>query len=279
MKKRQNLLVLCIICLLAVIAVIGIENDVLRIEWLHDSQKETGNEQSMGNKADSEENNTTENNKRSNILYTNGIEIELINCEMIEDVDIENQTKYCAEYFYSGELPDAKYLKEYTDYEAIKKECPELCELWENGSNSVEEMQEVYNRNLDIISKHTTMKHPKTRYFFVECRITNPSTKMNETCLDLDIFIKSEEEYLDMQECTCYFDKAVNLEGDERTNRFFWYPFAAGEVLECVIGFEIEEVWNEEEKYYVGIQTPGIDYFTLENIQGVPLVQSGTNDE
>lgn len=36
-------------------------------------------------------------------------------------------------------------------------------------------------------------------------------------------------------------------------------------MLECTLGYEVKEEWDEYEEYYIGVQTPGVDYWTLEN--------------
>lgn len=282
MVKKKKYFVLGIFCILAMIAVVMIENKKVTPEKTYISNAETEVKDAPNAVEDeSDDVDNDETDKNNNTLYVDGIEIEVLGCEMIEDTDISKQTKYSQEFFYSGEVPDAEYLIEYIDYEAIKEECPELQELWENESDStdIEHVKEVYNRHLDVIEKHTTMIHPKTRYYFVRCKMTNTKQKKYNACLDVYIFVKGEGEYLYMQRGACYFDKAVYLEGDERVHNFFWYPIAEGEVLECVLGFEIQEVWNEEEKYYVGVQTPGVDNFTLDNIQSVQLIELEDEDE
>jgi len=117
----------------------------------------------------------------------------------------------------------------------------------------------------------------KTKYYFVTYKITNETGKKLNTSLGLDTFIASEEsEYLAMRENCCYFDHAVNLTEEGREKCFFWYTFSEDEVLECVIGYEIRQVWSENETYYVGIQTPGVDYWTFENTTVIPLKETGS---
>lgn len=219
-------------------------------------------------------------NKADNILYFNNLSLEILSCEKIEDTEIETQTTYPAEWFYSGELPDGEYLVEYKDYEAIEKASPELKDLWENEGHTPEETEEIYNRNLDVIEQYTTMRHPKTRYYFAKCRITNLLDRENEVCVAPEVFISDQSEFLWPQEDNCYFDKAVHTATEEeRTHQFFWYPFKKGEVLECVLGFEIREKWNEDETYYLGHQTAIEGGYTFENTEVIPLMGTdGTNE-
>jgi len=212
--------------------------------------------------------------EQSNVLYTaDGLKIEVISCNAIEDSSIEIQEIYKAEFFYNGKLPDEDYKEEFIDYEAIKAVCPELRDLWErSASYSVTETKEIYNRNLDVIEEHTTMRHPKTTYYFVNCKITNTSGKANKCNVDTDVFISSpESEYLELQECSCYFDHAVYTEEKERTQSFFLYPFKKDETIECVIGFAVKKADNEASDYYMGVQRAGVDMFTKDNTQLVPL--------
>ncbi len=218
--------------------------------------------------------------EKNNILYTDNLSVEIVSCEVLEDTEIESQTTYQPQYFKSGNLPDADYLEEYVDYETIKKVCPELRNLWESDDYTIEEEKEIYERNLDVIDQYTTMEHPKTKYFFVKCRITNLSEKIHEASVALDTFISSDQsEYLAMHECAVYFDRAVYTTGEDREKSFFWYTFEQEEVLECVIGYEIKEEWNADEIYYLGVQTAQVDYWTLENTQVVPLIETRDVDE
>lgn len=260
------------LCAVSLICVFCLENNLLTMP--HEKKENANNDL----KAASET--TVEND--DNILYKNNLSIEILSCEMIEDIDIENQTTYKAEWFCTGELPDAEYTEKYIDRDAIKEACPELRDLWENDNYTMEETKEIYNRNLDVIEQHTKMLHPKTRYYFVKCRITNLFGKINETSLELDIFISPDDnEYLALatHESAVYFDKAIYTTGEEREKRFFWYAFEEDEVLECVLGYEIKEEWNENEKYYLGVQTPGVDVWTQKNTQLVPLPKEGDLDE
>lgn len=263
-KRKKKLILLGILSVLAVGIVFGLENNLLTMP-----QENEENRTYFANLSGEK---TQANEEKQNILYTNNLSIEVVSCEKIEDTDIEAQTTYQPEYFKKGELPDAEYLEAYTDMEAIKEVCPELRDIWENDAHTIEEEKEIYNRNLDVIEQYTTMRHPKTRYFFVKCKITNLIQEVNETSVALDTFISSDQSaYLAMHAGAVYFDKAIHTSGEERERGFFWYRFEAGEVLECVLGYEIKEEWNENETYYIGVQTPGAEKWTLKNTQLVPL--------
>ena len=275
MRKNKVLFFIIGICVLAFAGVFCLENNILPMPY---EKKEENNKLSevSGEIIEKQE-------EQNHILYTNDVSIEILSCNMIEDTHIESQTAYKAEWFKAGELPDAEYEEEYIDYEAVKEACPELRELWENEDNkyTIEETKEIYNRNLDVIEQYTTMRHPKTRYFFVTCRITNLLEERNEAGLALDTFISfNDSESLAMHDnYAVYFDKAVYTTGEERGNRFFWYPFEAKEVLECVLGYEIKEENDKNEEYYLGVQTPGADVWTFENTQLVPLTETGGLNE
>lgn len=213
-------------------------------------------------------------------LYTNNLCVEVLSCEVVEDVDIEKQTTYPAEWFLSGKLPDSDYREEVIDYEAIKEECPQLRDIWENdGKYSDEEVKDIYNQHLDVIEKYTTMEHPKTKYYFVKCKITNLSKKTIEASVGFDTFVTGlYDPYLIMHEGACYFDEAVYIEGDEREKQFFWHTFKPNEIFECVVGYEIK-VEDDNTKCYIGVQTPGVDNFTVDNTQLIPLEETGDSHD
>lgn len=267
MKKKKAYFFVGSLCILSFITVYCLENNLLTMPYEKKESRAI----------------TEKNEENNHILYRNNVSIEILSCKMIEDIDIEDQDLYKAEWFKMGELPDAEYVEEYIDYEAIKEVCPELRDLWENENdkNTVEENKKIYERNLDVIELYTTMKHPKTKYFFVNCKITNLLGETNEVSLALDTFIKPDNSTsLAMHsDCAVYFDKAIHTTGEEREKDFFWYTFEENETLECVVGYEIKEEWDENEKYYLGVQTAGVDIWTLENTRLVPLEETGDSND
>ncbi len=265
-RKLRGIVLIAVVCAAALIIVLCIEN---------------GNSESIGVLSEKVE--QKENAEKNTILIKDNVSLEVLSCEMIEDFDIENQTTYAAEWFKTGEMPDADYQEEFIDTEKIKEVCPELKEIWETDRHTLEEEGEIYNRNLDVIKQYTTMRHPKTRYYFAKCRITNLSKQTNNVSLSYYTFVcsgKSEYQYLGGSDTThVYFDKAVNTTGEDRLNRFFWYPLEGGEVLECTMGFEIKQEWDDNEKYYIGVSLPGVNLYTFENTKVIPLTAEGDENE
>lgn len=283
MKKTKSLILIGSLCVLAFIVVFCIENNLFKDKTIPSEGDNNPSLPVVSGEQMGEENGESEENKeKTKILFTNNeLAIEVLSCEMIEDTDIESQTTYAPEWFIMGELPDADYEDECIDYGAIKEVCPELKDLWEgdNYDYTEEELKEIYNRNRDVIEQYTIYKHPKTRYIFAKCRIENRHKGKNETTVDVDTFTSSENsKYLARHDNAVYFDKAIHTIGEDRDHRFFWYTFGEGEVLECTLGFEMKEEWNEKDKYYIGVQPSGVDFFTLSNTRLVPLVVGDAND-
>lgn len=257
MKKRiKGFVLLGVLCVVTLTSVYCIEHNVWNLGTLLSFEKKESAKE--------------ENNR---VLTTDQrLSIEVLSCEMIEDFDIEAQTTYAAEWFKDGVLPDADYIQEDIDYLAIRSESKELDDLWSRYDYSDEEANEILQRNQHIIEKHTKRYHPKTRYFFVRCKITNLLEKANDASVDVDSFIASEQgEVFAVHNDAVYFDKAIHLRGEDRDHRFFWYSFEPGEVMECTLGYEIQQERDENEVYYIGVQSPGVYDVTLQNTQLVLL--------
>ncbi len=210
----------------------------------------------------------------SNVIRQGLLEYELISYEIVEDTEIEQQQAYKKEFFREEELATADYTEEFVDYDAIKEDSPELKELFENKLNYTDaEYAEIRNQHIDVIQKHTVMRHPKTRYLFVKCNITNKSERPNNVLLDLYTFIVSADGKDSIyHDNLCYFDKAVNISDDDRAHRFYEYPFDKNETLECTIGFAIKEEYGPDEQYYVGVVPAGADYVDPEHTENIVKV-------
>lgn len=217
----------------------------------------------MGSAASSMEDLTTElttedmtaGEEKNNKFTYQDVEYEFLSYEVIEDTDIATQTKYAAANFFSGELPDPNELEEYRDMEAIKAECPELKEAWENDdAYTNEEVAEIFHNNIDIINKYTNMVHLKTRYFFINCQITNTSDEEKDVYMNEIRFILSspDQEQSLAHDNICYFDASSHTQGDDRIHEFFVYTLQPGETLNCTIGFPAKEE-IEDQEYYFGM--------------------------
>ena len=125
------------------------------------------------------------------------------------------------------------------------------------------EYQEFMKKHL---KEYTTQRHPKTKYVFLHCRITNISSKLVEEYInDMRVVVMSGGRPVAVREINCYFDKSQNTDGDDRTHSFLIYEFKTDETIECVIGCCIEEdertgmSFSEENKFYVGFLPIGLD--------------------
>ncbi len=275
MKKLIGFICIGCLCIAALIVVFCVENGKIG------AQKSNNNNSLPVQAGDSGEKGT-ECEKINSVITKNNLSIEILSSEVIEDTEIESQTKYPAEWFASGELPDADYQTEYIDYRKVREACPELKAMWDNPNDySIPEVVEIYEKNWDVTRQYITLGHPKTRYVFAKCKITNLRNGNNNASVGVYIFTSSENSKILGMSDTClqYFDKAVNLVGEDRDHSFFWYPFKEGEVLECTLGFEIPEEYNENDKFYIGIPAPGEDYCTLENCRLIPLAAAGDTNE
>lgn len=197
---------------------------------------------------------------------THTVEYEILSYDIIEDVNISTQTKYTGDNFYDGCLPDPNYLKEYTDYQAMRKDYPQYDEyLSSNGEKGMtsSEYQKFMKQHL---KEYTTQRHPKTKYVFLHCRITNISSKpVEEYINDMRVVVMSGGKPVAVREINCYFDKSQNTDGDDRTHSFLIYVFKTGETIECVLGCCIEEdertgmSFSEDNKFYAGFLPIGLD--------------------
>ena len=243
MKKVIMIILLCISVTGTIFAVNAIE-----------SKKETPEERKQQREQKEDSGKKTDVQDRKVILSdSRSLELEFLSYEIIEDTEIEKQDTYKAEFFYHGELPDADYQEEVIDYERAEKECPELRDIWGEDSEDKytgEEVKEIYDKH---IGTYTSMQHPKTRYLFVKCQITNLRDKSVEESLSLEHGIVSKDgtEYV-YRDGGIYFDKPQHTDGEDRTHSFFFYNFEPGETLECTLGVEIKQQYGEDEEYYIG---------------------------
>lgn len=251
MKKIVMIIVLCLVALSLIFIVNTIESrkqtpDERRQEQQRRQEQEKGKK--SVEKEETDDRKVIQSESRS-------LEFEFLSYEMIEDTEIEKQDTYKAEYFYGGEVPKADYQEEIIDYEKARKECPELREIWDGEDGVLTEDQvETYHK---YIGKYKSMQHPKTRYLFVKCRITNLRDKSVDENVSLSHGIVSKDgtEYV-YSDAGVYFDKPQHTEGEDRVHSFFYYNFAPKESLECTIGVEIKQKYGENEQYYIGFQPP-----------------------
>ena len=195
---------------------------------------------------------------------TGNLQYEFISYDLIEDKDIEVQTKYKAEFFTEGKLPPSDYIVKKVDYAAMRRDYPKYDEYMEsNGEKGLTDNEaEMFER--DHEAEYTTEKHIKTKYLFVRCRITYLGDASAELWLsNFNLFVTAGGKVVGLSNPNCYFDHSQHSTEEDRMKKFFIYSFEkSGDSLECVLGCRLQEDridFSEGNKYYVGFQ-PGTTY-------------------
>ncbi len=204
-------------------------------------------------------NNAVLNNKRT-------VEYEFLSYDIIEDTDIADQNVYEADFFCDGIIPDPNYLVEYTDYQAMRNDYPNVNEYILSNGNSGMTAAEYQAFLEEHSSDYTICKHPKTIYIFVRCRITCVgSAPVDEYINCLEILGVRENEIVGSEEINCYFDASQHTEGEDRIHHYFLYTFhESGESIECVIGCALREDFfdiSEDNQYYIGFLPIGLESY------------------
>lgn len=191
----------------------------------------------------------------SHSFVQGNVSYEFLSVDIIEDTEIETQTKYPAEYFYDGVLPDADYQKKVFDYEKAVSQAPELEDIFTNSLDyTAEEYTEIYNRYADVIEGCECVRHPKTRYYFVRMRIRNESEDRAREISVGELYAvvtNTSRKARKTRESVVYFSEPQHTEGEDRTHSFFLYNLQQGETLACTVGFAVREDWIYPKDQYV----------------------------
>lgn len=194
------------------------------------------------------------------------IKYEILSYEFIDDKDIAKQTKYpgkyflnvsgefASEYFLENHLPNPDYLLKDTDYFALRRDFP----LYEEYVESYGERGMTEAEAEEFLAKHekdySTIYHPKTKYLFLHCRITNISnTEVEEELYNFEIYATRNNKFVGNDFGFCYYDGPVFP--DVCPGR---YTFERGEKpLECVLGYILVDFrgfldLSEPNTYYYG---------------------------
>ena len=198
------------------------------------------------------------------------VQYEFLSYDLIDDKDIEKQTKYKAEFFVDGKVPPSDYIVKWTDYDAMARDYPKYDEYRNSDGNKgmtkseAEEFMRIHE------PEYTIDKHIKSKYLFVRCRITYMGNGRKKEFLSLfDVFaMRGNERIGPVNDEFCYFDHPQPaLWEDGRAGDFFWYRFdRVGDSLECVLGCRLRGEYfdlSEENMYYIGFQ-PGAVYPDLD---------------
>lgn len=194
------------------------------------------------------------------IDYDGGLQYEFLSYELIDDKDIEKQTKYKAEYFIDGKVPPSDYVVKKVDYDAMARDYPKFDEYRESNCErgmTYEEHEEFMREHED---EYSTEVHVKTKYFFIRCRITYVGGDINDTnekCLNFDFLIMNGDKRVgDSHNPNCYFDLSQNTEGKEQKGDAVYYKFGKiGDSIECVLGGRLideNDCFSKATGYYVG---------------------------
>lgn len=211
---------------------------------------------------------TTKNtDKYTPVKITNddgNLQFEFLSYDLIDDKDIEKQTKYKSEYFIDGKVPPSDYVVRDIDYDALRRDYPKYDEFYSSDGKKGMTYEEAGELEREHGAEYMIDKHIKTKYMFIRCRITYLGNGRNEEWLNLfDIFAIRGSAIIGMSNMNCYFDHSQHTEEGVSENDFFQYKFEkVGDSLECVMGCRIRGDYvdlSEENTYYVGFQ-PGTRY-------------------
>ena len=189
-----------------------------------------------------------------------GLQYEFLSYDLIDDKDIETQTKYKAEYFDDGKLPLSDYVVKKVDYDAMARDYPKFDEYRESNCEKGMTYEEYEAFMREHEDEYSSELHVKTKYFFIRCRITyigGGIIEGNEKCLTAFSFlIMNGDKIVGKSYPNCYFDLSRNPKGKEQKTDSMYYKFEkVGDSIECVFGGRLREDYDrfsEATGYYVG---------------------------
>lgn len=198
-------------------------------------------------------------NDEGNLKY------EFLSYELIDDKDINKQTKYKAEYFIDGKVPSSDYVVKWTDFDAMARDFPKFSEYRDSNCERGMTRDEYERFMREHEAEYTTDKHIKSKYLFVKCRITYTGNgRPKEWLSNFSIFAMRNNQVVGQAMDFCYFDLPQPALWDGgRDHDFFWYKFnKAGDSIECIIGCRLREDevdFSGDNTYYIGIE-PSVYY-------------------
>ena len=215
--------------------------------------------------------------KISRVLYNvdHTLKYEFLSYDLIDDTEIGKQTKYKAEYFVDGRIPDAELRKEYVDYDAMARDYPKYAEFrnseYDDPKGMTCEEAERFEREHE--AEYTKTKKLRAKYLFVKCRITYLGGGPKEQFLNESwIFTMRGGDQYGGALFDCYFEHAQN--SSERPY-FFSYRFnKVGDSVECVMGSRITNEYTElqdDAAYYIGLPPGAFESsigFNFKNMNG-----------
>lgn len=208
------------------------------------------------------------------------LKIELVSYDVVSQPDPDI---YPAEYFVDGETPAKLPVSEETDWEKVYAEAPELDRIHSAtyGVYTREEIMAANEKYQDIIDKYTTKNTNGGGYYFIRCRVTNMTDEDVDSNLFYDVLYKSADgSEVTYDENICYFDKAVNVEGEARDHRFYFINYPVGETVECTLGFAVRNKFGDDDVLYFGFPPTGDDPYDpddvpdLVRIDNIPRIEN-----
>ena len=196
-----------------------------------------------------------------------GLQYEFLSYDLIDDKDIETQTKYKAEYFDDGKLPPSDYVVKKVDHAAMRRDFPKYDEYVSSNCTKGMTYEEAEAFEREHEAEYSSEVHVKTKYFFIRCRITyigGGINESNEKCLTaFDFLIMNEDKIVGVNHPNCYFDLSEYTEGKEQKIDSVYYKFKkVGDSIECILGGRLrddEDHFSEATGFYVGFQ-PSVTY-------------------
>lgn len=221
--------------------------------------EDSGTEDAEGKAATDDKTEDSHSFTQGNVTYS------FLALDVIPDTEIETQTRYPAENFASGNLPDADYETWTYDYDKMMQEGPALKEIYTNKTDyTPEEYQKIRDENDQAVKDSEYMGHPKTDYYFVKMQIKNESQdKVRDVYLTELRLISTNttRKAYDYYDAVCYFSAFQHTEGDDRVHSFLTYSLQPGEVLDCIVGFEArrDRIYPTDQFIYAGLISPSMD--------------------
>lgn len=194
------------------------------------------------------------------------VKYEFLSYEIVDDININDHTEYNGEFFIEGKIPDSNSLVDYVDYQKMREDYPDVDEYIKSNGNSGMTAVEYQKFLEQHLSEYTISKHPKTKYVFVHCRLTNISQdSVDEYINALSIVGVRNSLIVGAGEFSSYFDASQHIEGEDRIHNYFRYTFhKSGESIECVIGCELREEFfdfSEGVQYFIGFLPIGLESY------------------
>ena len=253
MKKKTTVIFVALFVIASAVGVMVIEKSrKTPLDWFLETSKATKQ---------------MENYIPVKLLNNDGnVQYEFLSYDLIDDKDIEKQTKYKAEYFLDGKVPPSDYVVKWTDFDAMARDYPKYNEYRESNCARGMTGDEAEAFEREHVAEYTTDKHVKTKYLFVRCRITYMGNGRKKEFLGLfDAFAMRGNDLIGPLEEFCYFDhpQPEIWDDNDREGGFFWHRFEkVGDSIECVLGCRFRGEYydlSEEDKYYIGFQ-PTVTY-------------------